>query len=224
MKYILSLFIITLLLNSTATKAQFTFTLNPWGFNVTGVQNSSGHHFFDVDTSQSLDHVFNASSTTSSGYYLNFNKSSANSTPNFSNCINEDFLSYWQTTDSIYGTYIPTIGTVILGPTTKFFDVDNDGDQDMISSVINSDDTLNPDKTVSAYLSTGYTCLYNYDNSQLRYNLPFTVSNDTLAIYIFDIGHITKPSSKDIIALELGKPNKAQFVLYQDTSTSNSPS
>jgi hypothetical protein len=103
MKYILSLFTIALLLNSTEIKAQFTFTPNPWGFNVTGVQNSYSHHFFDVDTNKSLDHVFSASSTTSSGYYLNINNAAANTTPNFTNCIHEEFLSYWQTTDSIYG-------------------------------------------------------------------------------------------------------------------------
>jgi hypothetical protein len=235
MKYLLQLFTITFLLNTGNCKAQFSYIANPWGFSISGTQSTYAHHFFDVDTNQSLDHVFMAETVNSSDFYMNFNKASTNTTPNFANCSNENFLSYWDITDSLYGQYIPNLGGILLGSTSKFFDLDNDGDKDMISSAI-ADDTINPNNQISAYmvnenkhsaspyLVTGYTCLYNYIDAELKYNLPFKVSNDTLAIHIFDIGHITKPTSKDIIALELGKPNKAQFVLYQDISTSNSPS
>jgi hypothetical protein len=214
-------------------KAQFTQIMNPWGFALNNPFGSFSHHFYDVDSNKSIDHLAVFPSASGQDFIFNLNKSTANTTPNFANCIDENFMNYWQMTDSIHGLY--QVGSTLLGSTTKFFDLDSDGDQDMISCVI-ADNTNNPDQFVSVYMMNenkpnaspyigmGFASIYFYKETQPAFNMPAQVSNDTIAIHIFDIGHITKPTAKDIIALELGAINSAKFVLYQDTSIGNKPS
>jgi Secretion system C-terminal sorting domain len=227
--------IVTILLMGTSSfcSAQFTRIDNPWGFAINNSFGTYSHHFFDVDSNKSMDHVMSYASAMGAEFMLNFNKSNATSTPNFSNCTNETFMNYFDMTDSIYGLYQP--GFITLGSTSKFFDIDSDGDQDIISSALTYD-INRPDDYVTAYMmnennklanqmpSFGFDCLYYFDETVIKYNLPAKVSTDSIAVHIFDIGHITKAASKDIIALELGDSNAAPFVLYQDTSTGKSPS